>query len=463
VRRTVGVSHITLFTPPAPCGGRCLFCPTVPDTPKSYLPHSRIARVNLTHDSCQQMRHWLGEIEARGTKAEKLEVIILGGSFGYHDAGFQEEFLRGIYRGADGDASDRETSLDELVETHAGSEGHRIIGITVEIRPDQITPALCDRLFRAGVTKIEMGAQCLDDAVLGANDRGHDVATIVAATRIIKNAGLKVGYHLLLGMPTASYEVDVESARRTFVDSEFQPDHLKIYFCEMFRKEFMRPELVRLFDEGRWRPLEESERHERLAAILPIVPPWIRISRIGRKSAPDEFAIRKIPLNRGDVEKRYGCRCIRCREPNPKREARIDKVVIERREVGPGEVFLEARPAASAALGPAPQGRGDCLGVLRLRTGAASTGGTETRDAIVRELHVYGFPASIGDPGFHQHRGIGRHLMAAAEEIAAAEGHPRLAVASGVGVLAYYARLGYEVDANARMTKVVSSRVSTNQ
>ncbi len=438
MRRTAGITHITLFTEPAACGGSCLFCPRVPDTPHSYLPHSHVSRAGLTYDARDQARHWLDAVERSGRTAAKLEVIILGGSFSAHAITYQHEFLAGIYRAVESLPHGDRTPLEELVARHAASARHRIIGITVECRPDQVTDELCRRLFAFGVTKIEMGVQSLDDAVLALNDRGHDAAEVARATAVIRAAGLKIGYHLMLGLPGATEDSDRRSAEITFTDPAFQPDHLKIYFCEMFRKEFMRPRLVDLYETGAWKPLGRNERDSRLAALLPRVPAFMRISRIGRKFAPDEVADRSVRLDRSMVERRHGCACIRCREPGPREVFRPGDVILEETRLGGDERFLEARIA----------GRRTCLGLLRLRLGRD--------EAIVRELHVYGFESAPGDTGPHQHRGIGKRLVERAEWTAREAGLPDLSVASGVGVRGYYGKLGYALDTSSRMRRALS-------
>lgn len=442
MRRTAGITHLTLFTRPASCGGACLFCPRAPDVPHSYLPHSYVGRMGLTYDPDDQARHWIRAVERSGRTAAKLEVILLGGSFSAHPVDYQEAFLSGLYRAVlRRDASDR-ASLPELVHEHAERiDGHRIIGITVECRPDQVTPALCRRLFEAGVTKIEMGVQSLDDSVLAFNDRGHDSTEVARATRVIRQSGLKTGYHLILGLPGADAASDARSMRTIFADPAYRPDHLKIYFCEMFRREFMRPRLVELFDSGRWRPLDAFEREARLAEVLPMVPPFVRISRIGRKSTPEELTVPKVRLDRAVLERRHGCGCIRCREPGPREQFEPGQVVVRRLDLDEGEWYVEA----------GIEGRRTCLGVLRLRLTA--------REAIVRELHVYGLEAAPGARGIHQHRGIGRLLMAEAEEMARRNGIPALAVSSGPGVRNYYKKLGYRIDAAARMTKFLAGSV----
>lgn len=437
MRKTAGVTHVTIFTRPDVCGGACLYCPKVPDLPKSYLPHSDIKRYDLDYNSQDQLRYWLDDNKRRGGVGSKLEVLVLGGSFTAHPFDYQNEFLRGIYLGVEGRPDDG-SSLEALVANHHHrQEGRRVIGITVESRPNLITAELAERLFDAGVTKIEIGVQSLDDGVLKFNDRGHYSDEVARATRIIKDAGLKIGYHLLFGMPGASHESDVDSALRVFEDSAFQPDHLKVYFCEMFKREFMRDRLVKLYDAGEWVPLGLKERHRLMEDVMPKIPRYIRVSRIGRKIAGDEMEGELHRLNRSDIEREYGCRCVRCREPYLNRHTDGESAEIAVTRVSDCEFFIEARPTEHDV----------CLGLLRLRL--------HRKHGVVRELHVYGTESRPGEEGRHQHRGIGKRLMEAAEKLTREEGRQRLAVASGVGVRTYYERLGYRIEDDSMVWKEI--------
>ncbi len=436
MRRTAGVTHLTVFTRPAPCGGDCLYCPATPGMPKSYLPHAEITRMGLTYDAEVQARYWLKQAVERGVPASKIEVLVLGGSFLAHDEAYRRAFLAGIYRAVDGPPEDGvEDSLEALAARHAALAGRRIIGITIEARPEQVEEEALARLFAAGVTKVEIGVQSLDEEVLARNDRGHGAEEVARATERIRRAGLKTGYHLLLGMPFASAESDLASASTALRHPRFRPDHLKIYFCEMFRRELMKPRLAEHHDAGLWRPLSREDRLALLGRILPLVPSSTRISRIGRKSAPAELESERILVNREEAEARFGCRCVRCREPKPGETYRADEVEIVKEMFGT-EIHLEARP----------RGRATCLGLLRLRGGRG--------EAIVRELHVYGIESAPGGQGPHQHRGLGSRLLASAEECARVlPGLRRIVVASGVGVRAYYEKRGYSLDGGGYLVK----------
>ena len=430
MRPSSGVTPVTIFTQPYACGGNCLFCPTVPEIPKSYLPHSDVRKKGLSHDAAGQMRHWLSFIESRGGIARKIEVVVLGGSFTAHPPEYQREFLRGIYRGVDGgeDAGD----LEACVERHAAGSGRRIIGITVETRPDLVTRESIEALFAAGVTKIELGVQSLDDDVLAFNERGHGAAETARATALIRGFGLKVGYHVMLGLPGSSTDTDLRTMASVLHDPLHCPDHLKIYFCEMFRREFMRDRLVILYDSGQWSPLSLEQRRTLLRNILPKIPGFMRVSRIGRQTKEEE--IEGMRVRTANVEEEFGCRCIRCREPRPT-DPLTEGFTIRETIVTENELFLEARPRSDDASG---SWRDDaCLGVLRLHH--------ENGIATVRELHVYGEESPPGKAGRHQHRGVGRALMAHVEFRSRAHGIGLMKVCCGVGVRSYFEKLGFAI------------------
>ena len=433
MRKTAGLTHITIFTEPAPCGGKCIYCPSVPEMPKSYLPHADIKKFGLNYSSREQLRYWISKTIDDGMAAKKIEVIILGGSFLAHSRNYRREFIRGIYEAIDGDAPN--STAEEIIERHSSSAERRIIGITIEARPDQIDKASLEEIFRLGVTKVELGVQSLNDEILEFNKRGHSSKDVESAVAVTRDFGLKVGFHLLLGMPGSNFEKDIVSSERALKDSRFRPDHIKFYFCEMFKKEFMDPELRKLFEEGKWKPLDKREREALLEVILPMVPESTRISRIGRKCADSEVEGERFFIDRGNVERKFKCRCIRCREPLPKFETDMKSVIVADEKWRENEVYFEARP----------ESENRCLGLLRLHINSTRS--------IVRELHVYGIETPTGEHGIHQHKGIGKMLLKAAEDYSKRFGCKIIFVASGVGVREYYRKKGYILNEDGFMEK----------
>jgi len=438
MRSNSGVTPITIFTKPHPCGGSCIFCPTVPEIPKSYLPRVNVANKGLSYSSCEQIRYWLSYLDNRGGVCNKIEVIILGGSFLAHTIDYIRYFIIKIYEAIDGPLHS-DANIEEFIERHQFSNNNRVIGITVEARPDHITEDVVNELFALGVTKIEIGVQIISDVVLEFNNRGHGVDAIKNATSIIKNSGLKVGYHLLFGMPGSSIDIDIKSTIEVVTDPSFQPDHVKLYFCEMFKREFMDRQLVSLYDNNKWAPYSDAERIKLINAIIPIIPRFIRISRIGRKASNQDLEFTRPQLIRDKYEKALGCKCIRCREPVNfvfKKEL-IENLVVH--DISDKDIFIEISDCTTNS----------CFGILRLRR-------LKSGKAVIRELHVYGQETKLGEEGVFQHHGVGSKLLKIAEKTVKEKWNTNyLGVASGVGVRLYYARHGFGLNEDNIMWKKI--------
>ena len=282
MRSNSGVTPLTVFVKPWPCGGSCLYCPKVEGLPNSYLPRVNVSNIADQFSSYMQTLHWLKKIVSRGGEASKIEIIILGGSFTTLPDEYIKSFINGVYHAIEGVQIGTYT-LEEIIVIHEQSTAPRIIGITVETRPDLIEIKQIRRLFNYGITKVELGIQHLNENILVFNRRKQPKAVVYNAVDVLKNCGLKVGFHMLLGMPNSSLSIDTEMFDLLFHDEGLQPDHLKIYFCEFFKKPFMRSRMVDLFDSQKWKPLTKSERQTLLLKIIPKVPFYVRISRIGRK------------------------------------------------------------------------------------------------------------------------------------------------------------------------------------
>jgi len=299
------------------------------------------------------MDYWLSHIRIRGGIGNKLEVIILGGSFLGLPMRYIRWFIRQIYKTIDGPLGVRANTREYIKRHHDGCET-RVVGITVEARPDQVTTSLVRQLFSLGVTKIELGVPTLNEEVLAINKRGHSTREIRDSTRIIKDNGLKIGYHILFGLPGATVETDIESAKEILSNTNYLPDHLKLYFCEMFKREYMSYDIIQLFDSLRWRPYNMSQREYLLKNVIPLIPSYIRVSRIGRKFAKSDLEIEKLETPPVVQHKDFGCKCIRCREPRELLNSACTKSQTSLLEISTNDIFIEEHVSDM------------CLGVLRL-------------------------------------------------------------------------------------------------
>ncbi|MGD0817799.1 MAG: tRNA uridine(34) 5-carboxymethylaminomethyl modification radical SAM/GNAT enzyme Elp3 [Methanomassiliicoccales archaeon] len=443
VRTLSGVAVVAVMTSPAPCPhGKCIFCPGGVDnnSPQSYTGKEPAALrgANYEFDPERQVRGRMEQLKIIGHETEKVDLIIMGGTFTSRERSYQDEFVKRCFDGLNGEVSETLTEAQARNET---SE-HRCIGMTVETRPDQFKTEICENVLRLGTTRVEFGVQILDDSILASVNRGHGVGAVTDATKVAKDAGIKVCYHVMPGLPDSSMEKDVGSFRTMFDDERFRPDMVKIY-----------PTLVvkgtKLYDmwlNGEYEPLDTEEATEIISEMLRLVPRWARVQRIQRdipvpliEAGVDKGHLRELAEARLK-KKGSNCHCIRCREVGLKGITAFDRKEVELRTEsyrasGGIEDFISLELPEQDGL----------VGFVRLRCG-------EGTDALVRELKVFGLMAKIGQDGNVQHRGFGKELLAEAEQRSKERGYRGLRVTSGVGVRGYYASLGYE-RAGAYMTK----------
>ncbi|HXZ23926.1 MAG TPA: tRNA uridine(34) 5-carboxymethylaminomethyl modification radical SAM/GNAT enzyme Elp3 [Methanomassiliicoccales archaeon] len=449
VRTLSGVAVVAVMTSPAPCPhGKCSYCPGGVEngSPQSYTGKEPAARraISNHYEPNRQVSKRIEQLEAIGHPTDKIDLIVMGGTFTSRTIDYQEWFVKGCF-----DAMNSGSSLS-LEEAHSANEEahHRCIGMTVETRPDSFDEPMAEHVMRLGTTRVEFGVQILDDDILSGVDRGHGIAEVAKATRIAKENGLKVCYHLMPGLPGSSPEKDIESFRTMFADERFRPDMLKIY-----------PTLVvkgtRLYEEwkrGEYAPYTTEQATKVVAEMKALTPKWARIQRIQRdipaqliEAGVDKSHLRELARSMLKAEGRE-CRCIRCREVGLNRvhvsrlkEARL--VDDTYRASGGTEHFI------SFELPP----RDLLVGYARLRLNE------DGREAHLRELKVFGQMAPLGKEGEWQHRGFGKELVAEAERVAASSGCDVVKVTSGVGARRYYAALGYVRD-GVHMSKRIPAR-----
>ena len=442
-RSLSGVAVVAVMTSPARCPhGRCTYCPGGVDNraPQSYTGEepSALRGAQFQYDPEAIVRHRVDALEAIGHPTSKVEVIVMGGTFPARSRSFQESVLHGIY---DGLNEARSATLAEAIDRNA-SGAHRVVGLTVETRPDWCDGRVLPFLLHAGVTRVELGVECLTDSVLQAVGRAHGAADVVGATREARDRGLKVGYHLMLGLPGMDPDRDFADFRRLWEEETFRPDFLKIY-----------PTLVlpstALYEDwkaGRYAPYETPAVVDLLVRMKEVLPPWVRIHRIQRDIPARLIAagvrtsnVRQLALARLEAQGKR-CVCLRCREvgrratPSPES---FDLVRTDYRASGGEETFLAFTDPASDAV----------AGYLRLRFPSTATdGGLD--GPVIRELKVLGRVVGVGDDArgqeAFQHRGFGRRLLEEAEGIARERGAEKLYVRSAVGTREYYAQRGFE-------------------
>ncbi|MFA6709944.1 MAG: tRNA uridine(34) 5-carboxymethylaminomethyl modification radical SAM/GNAT enzyme Elp3 [Candidatus Methanomethylophilaceae archaeon] len=436
VRTLSGVSVVAVMTSPYPCPhGKCTYCPggVENDSPQSYTgkePAARRAARN-EFDPFRQVQDRIQQLEAIGHKTDKIDLIVMGGTFTSRDPGYQSWFVKRCFDAMNHrDASDIETA-QKWNET---SE-HRCIGLTIETRPDVFTDEQIEKSMSLGATRVELGVQILDDDILAAVHRGHGIAEIIEGTKRCKDHGLKVCYHIMPGLPGSSPEKDMESFRRVFSDQDFRPDMLKFYTTLVVAG----TQLYDMWKAKEYEPYDVQKATDLLADMKAIVPEYVRIQRIQRDIPAPQIAAGILKSNiRELVQERLSetgrrCRCIRCREVGQNDVALTDPSAVKLSDLcyeasGGQEDFINLTYEDSL------------IGYVRLRTDGSPV-------ATIRELKVFGRVASIGEQGEDwQHRGFGRELVEVAENKATTLGAKRMRVTSGVGVRDYYRQMGYVLE-----------------
>jgi len=444
VRSLSGIVNVSVLTKPYPCPGKCIFCPTQKNIPKSYLagePAVQRAIANKFSPN-KQVEMRLKALQLTGHPTDKVELRIIGGTWSYYPKTYQKNFVAECFRACNNFKSKvKSQKLDKLQKTNEKAKS-RIVGIAVETRPDYITDKEIMFMRELGITKVELGVQAVDDKILKLNQRGHSVENIVMATRLLKNAGFKVSYQMMPGLYGSTPRKDIAMFQEIFANQNFKPDYLKIYPLALVKN----TKLYNLYKQKKFKPHTKKQLIKLLIAIKKIIPPWARVERIIRDIPPADIVeggsnvlnMREV-VAKEMAKQGLACQCVRCREVGADYNTK-EKVYLFKQEYEASsgrEIFLSFENKAQTKL----------YGLLRLRI--------TDQTAMVRELHIYGQMSQInGDPAAVnvQHRGLGKKLMAQAEKIAKQNKFSKIAVISGVGVRGYYRKLGYKLQ-NTYMVK----------
>jgi len=509
VRSQSGVSVVAIMTSPRKCAhGTCTFCPGGPgsifgDVPQSYTgrePNPRRAARN-NYDPYLQIFNRLEQYIATGHYPEKIELIIMGGTFSSYPLDYQEEFVKYAFKalndfsqlfmnnnGIDmvrfkqffelpGDITDelrtrrihqkilelkynynnnnRDNNHNKIGNINRDSlekeqlinetSQSRCVAMCIETKPDWCKQQHINQILRLGSTRVELGIQTIYDHVLKLTNRGHTNIDSIEATQLLKDSFLKVGYHVMPGLPEVNREMDMKALVEYIKNSDYMPDAFKIYPCMVMRG----TALYNQWKLGKFKPLTTDEAASIIVEFKKVIPEYIRVMRVQRDIPTNMISdgVDKTNLRQyvEDLAKEKGvrCRCIRCREPKARKvnleDIKIKKITYTASQGT--EIFFSAEDIEQDIL----------VGFCRLRIPYKPFLPEITQNSAgIRELHVYGNPVSLGHKGENdqlQHRGIGSTLLQEAEKIAKEEfDKKKMLVISGIGAKEYYKKLGYKKD-----------------
>ena len=452
-RALSGVYVVAVMAKPFPCPhGRCIYCPGGPEfgTPQSYIGKepALMRAFQVNYDPYEQVRTRLRQYEFNGHTPKKLDIVVMGGTFTAMPRDYQEWFITNIFAAANRyprDPPDKPPTLEEAHEENERAD-IRIVGLTIETRPDWAMERDADWMLRLGATKVEIGVQSIYEDVLKLIHRGHGVREIIESTRILKDSGFKVGYHIMPGLPGSNFDRDIEMIKEIFENPDYRPDMLKIYPTLVIEG----TSLYKMWREGLYKPLSDEEAVELISEFYRHIPRWVRIIRIQRdipsyliSAGPKKSNLRELVEKRA-LEKGIMINDIRFREVSRQeiyRGKRPGSITVTREiyeASGGTEIFLAAEDPENSIV----------VGILRMRIPSEKAHRPEMKEevAVIRELHVYGIqlPLGVHDERSWQHRGWGSRLLREAEEIARDKfGAKKILVLSGVGAREYYRKLGY--------------------
>jgi len=461
--RTIsGVTPVAVMTLPMKCPGQCIYCPTYSATPQSYTPESpAVLRARRCgYDVKKQIKLRLKVLSEMGHPTDKIELIVMGGTFLAYPKDYQYQFIKECYDALNGEES---ATLEEAKRLNETAE-HRCTGLCIETRPDWCGQEEIDRMLEFGTTRVELGVQTLDDEIYRQVRRGHKVEDVVKVTTLLKEHGFKVHYHWMPGLPGSTPEQDLELSKQLFSDAHFKPDGLKLYPTMVVEG----TELEKWYRDKRYQPYDDNTMINLICQIKSIVPKYVRISRILR-DIPAKFIVGGLKDSLRDVvrqrmkQQAIECRCIRCREYGHRAqdgwEIGEPRMVRMDYEASSGrEIFLSFEDENETLFG---------LLRMRIQSKPIARLGQETKGnlAIIRELHIYGpeVPLSQRSPTAAQHRGLGKALLREAERIAGDEFKAQqMVVLSGTGAKEYYrSEFGYRSQGDYMVKKLLRGRLAT--
>jgi len=472
IRTLSGVAPIAVLTKPYECPGKCVYCPTEKAMPKSYLSNEpAVMRAQLCNfNPFKQVGLRIQALENNGHNTNKLELIIMGGTWDYFPEKYKLWYIYACFKAANNPAiniKNKKISIDKKIKLKTQTQvtwedlkkeqkknetaKHRIVGLTLETRPDYVTEKTCWEMRKFGCTRVEIGVQHLDDKILTLNKRGHGVKETIQATKLLRQFGFKITYHMMPNLPGSTVAKDLKMFRDLFSNPEFQPDLIKIYPCVVTQGS----ELYKWWKAGKYKSYTDKQLRNLLIKIKEeIIPYYVRIIRVIR-DIPEESIVAGNKITNLRHLLHAKCKCIRCREVGHSSQKHLNKkplkhkLFIQKYKAGNGmEYFLSYESADRKIL----------YAFLRLRIPHTQQNNKTAKQQgnkfdwvknipMIREIHTYGQMVPVGSKikSASQHKGLGKKLILEAEKITKKSGFKQIAVISGIGVRNYYRKLGFKL------------------
>ncbi|MEA3343528.1 MAG: tRNA uridine(34) 5-carboxymethylaminomethyl modification radical SAM/GNAT enzyme Elp3 [archaeon] len=445
VRSISGVSIVAIMSKPSSCPGKCIYCPQGDNAPKSYTGLEPAARraIMFDYDPYRQTKNRTRQLKAIGHSIDKIELIIMGGTFPSCSKKYQEWFTKRCFDALNQKESTTLKEAQKLNETTSS----RCVGLTIETRPDYCTQKHIDQMLKLGTTRVELGVQTLSDSIYKKVNRGHTIRDVKEATCALKDSALKILYHMMPGL-FQDEKKDLKMFDKLFKNPDFRPDMLKIYPVLVIKG----TGLYKMYREKKYTPLTNETAKILIAKAMQKVPPYVRIMRCQRDIPKEKIVAGPTAGNLREMAEEFmddagmECRCIRCHEAGhlcykkgitpQKIELNIEKYTAS----GGTEYFITLEDKKQKNI----------VGFLRLRMPSRNPKRKEIdkNTALIRELKVFGTALELKkrNSDSFQHKGIGKRLMEEGELLAKKDGATKILVISAIGTREYYRKLGYTGD-----------------
>lgn len=458
--RTIsGVTIVAVMTKPIQCPGNCLYCPGEKSQPKdraaqSYTGQEPAARRSILYgyDSYLQTKSRILDQLAIGHNVDKIDMILMGGTLLSAPEDYQISFVKGCYDAINNYpdyTNEKSDSLDQAIKT-AEQAPLRIIGLTIETRPDYCFEEHVNKMLQYGATRVEIGVQTTRESILKNLKRGHTIQDTIHAIRCAKDAGLKINAHMMPNLPGSTIEEDYNDFKELFSNPDFRPDMLKIYPTLVVKG----TELYDLWKDGKYKSYSLEETVDLIARIKCELPKYVRIQRVQRDipaylivDGVKKSNLRQLVQNRL-MQMNKECNCIRCHEigfqQGKENSLKIEDYKLQR---------LNYKASSGDEIFLSYENNNKILGYLRLRNPSEQVFRPEFKERktlIVREVRVLGeIVPREQKPTINQaqHRGFGHNLLTEAERISKEEyDAKKISVIAGVGVREYFYKWGYYLD-----------------